>query len=134
MPCGWEQETPVSLLAHTHLTWSLAKQFFKPQFNSPEVISIWTISTCITVFNNFKALSGYESVFNNFRALSRYESLYGHQRFLTIVLRSSERDHLQISNSLEFQNIKYLIFTFLLSWREYISPSKMECVFLAFCF
>jgi hypothetical protein len=101
-----------------------SKQFFQPQSNSPEVTSIWTISTCIT---NHQCVT----IFKHFVNMNHYMVT---RDFKTIVLRSSERDHLQISNSLGFQYIKYLIFTFLLSWREYISPCKMECIFLALCF
>lgn len=55
------------------------------------------------------------SMLYNFQALSGYESYIVTRGFKTIVLSSSERDHLQISNSLGFQYIKNLIFTFLLS-------------------
>lgn len=75
MPCGWEQETPVSLLASTHLTWlnvipgktvfSAPVQFTRGHFN-------------LGYFNLYYK----PSVFNNFQALSGHESLYSHQRFL----------------------------------------------------
>jgi hypothetical protein len=90
------------LLARTHLTRSLAAQSFQSQCNSLEVIAIWTISAHVT---NHRCLT----ILKHFVARNHYMVTRG---FQVIVLRSSERDHLQISNSLGFQYIKYLIFTF----------------------
>lgn len=90
------------LLARTHLTLSLAARSFQLQCNSLEVIAIWTISAHVT---NHRCLTTLE----HFVGLNHYMATRG---FQVIVLGSSERDHLQISNSWGSQYIKYLIFTF----------------------